>query len=89
MKFYKCKCYIGFDLGKPSRALFDIDGTLFAPNELTFRFTKGMMYPIYVDDIDSLFCPNSQENMAEFLVDCLRLDPCVGSYMPYKEKINE
>lgn len=86
MKLYKCKCYIKFDLGKPSRALFDIDGTIFAANELTSKFTREMLHPIYVDDIDSLFYPNNQENMAEFLVDCLRLDPIIGSYMPYKEK---
>ena len=88
MKFYKCSTiYIKFDLGKPRKVLFDIGGILFAPNELTSAFTREMVHPIYVDNIESLFYPSNEENMAEFLVNCLRLDPCVGPYMPYKEKI--
>ena len=90
MKFYKCNTlYIEFDLGKPNRVLFDSDGILLAPNELTSKFTEEIAHPIHVNDIDSLFYQNNPENMAEFLVDCLRLDPCVGPYMPYKEKIDE
>ena len=86
MKFYKCNTlYIGFDLGKPSRALFDMNGSLLTPDKLGQKFTETVISPMKTD-IYKLFIPENQENMAEFLVDCLRLDPCVGSYMPYKEK---
>ena len=89
MKFYKCNTlYIGFDLGKPSRALFDMNGSLLTPDKLGQKFTETVISPMKID-IYKLFIPENQENMAEFLVDCLRLDPCVGPYMPYKEKIDE
>ena len=89
MKFYKCNTlYIEFDLGKPSRVIFDINGSLLTPDKLGQKFTETVISPMKTD-IYKLFIPENQENMAEFLVDCLRLDPCVGSYMPYKEKIDE
>ena len=81
MKFYKCDTiYIEFDLGKPSRVIFDINGSLLTP--------ETMISPMKTD-IYKLFIPENQENMAEFLIDCLRLDPVVGPYMPYKEKVDE
>ena len=89
MKFYKCDTiYIEFDLGKPSRAVFDINGSLLTPDKLGQKFTETVISPMKTD-IYKLFILENQENMAEFLVDCLRLDPCVGPYMPYKEKIDE
>ena len=89
MKFYKCDTiYIEFDLGKPSRVMFDINGSLLTPDKLGQKFTETVISPMKID-IYKLFIPENQENMAEFLVDCLRLDPCVGPYMPYKEKVDE
>lgn len=89
MKFYKCDTiYIEFDLGKPSRVIFDINGSLLTPDKLGQKLTETVIFPMKTD-IYKLFISENQENMAEFLVDCLRLDPCVGSYMPYKEKIDE
>ena len=89
MKFYKCDTiYIEFDLGKPSRVIFDINGSLLTPDKLGQKLTETVIFPMKTD-IYKLFIPENQENMAEFLVDCLRLDPCVGSYMPYKEKVDE
>ena len=89
MKFYKCDTiYIEFDLGKPSRVIFDINGSLLTPDKLGQKLTETVISPMKTD-IYKLFIPENQENMAEFLVDCLRLDPCVGSYIPYKEKIDE
>lgn len=89
MKFYKCDTiYIEFDLGKPSRVIFDINGSLLTPDKLGQKLTETVISPMKTD-IYKLFISENQENMAEFLVDCLRLDPCVGPYMPYKEKVDE
>ena len=68
--------------------IFDINGSLLTPDKLGQKLTETVIFPMKTD-IYKLFIPENQENMAEFLVDCLRLDPCVGSYMPYKEKIDE
>ena len=76
--------YIAFNLGRPSHTLFNMSREMLYPNQMGSKFSKVVISPMDVD-IDKLFS-KYQENMAEFLVDCLRLDPIIGSYMPYKEK---